>query len=57
MSSFENQDQKAIASGMLAQKAAHGNSDIPVGALERNTISIARSKRDYTLDSAAENAC
>ena len=55
MSSFENQDQKAIASGMLVQKAVQGNSDIPAGALARNTISTVRSRRDYALDSAAEN--
>src|SRR5215831_782830 len=57
MSGFENEDLKAMASGMLVQKAVHGNSDIPVGALERNTISTVRSRRDYALDSPPENAC
>src|SRR5215472_3730279 len=56
MSGFENEDQKAMASGMLVQKAVHGNSDIPAGALERNTISSVRNGREYALDSAAENA-
>jgi DNA-binding LytR/AlgR family response regulator len=57
MSGCENQDQKAIAHEMLVQKAVHGNSDTPAGALERSTISTVRSRRDYALDSAAENAC
>ena len=56
MSSREIQDQRAIAREMFAQQAVHGNSDIPAGALERNTISTVRSRRDYALDSAAENA-
>src|SRR5262249_14911602 len=30
--------------------------DIPAGALERSTISTVRSRRDYVLDPAAENA-
>ena len=54
MSGFE--DQKAMASGLLVQKAVDGNSDIPAGALERNTISTARSRREYALDVVAENA-
>jgi two-component system LytT family response regulator len=56
MSGFENEDQKAMASGMLVQKAVHGNSDIPAGALERSTISTVRNRRDYALDAATENA-
>jgi DNA-binding LytR/AlgR family response regulator len=57
MSGREVQDQKAIAREMVVQQAVHGNSDIPAGALERNMISTVRSRRDYALDSAAENAC
>src|SRR5215467_14582363 len=30
--------------------------DIPAGALERSTVSTVRSRRDYVLDPAAENA-
>jgi two-component system LytT family response regulator len=56
MSGFENEDQKAMASGMLVQEAVHGNSDIPAGALERSKLSTVRSRRDYALDSADENA-
>src|SRR5215831_20748626 len=48
---------KAIAREILVQQAVHGNSDIPAGPLERSTISIGRSKRDYALDSVAKNAC
>jgi len=57
LSSREIQDQKAIAREMLVQQAVHGNSDIPTGAPERITISSVRSRQDYALDSAAENAC
>jgi two-component system LytT family response regulator len=57
MSGREIQHQKATAREMLVQQAVHGNSDIPAGALERKTISTVRSRRDYALDSVAENAC
>ena len=53
----EIQDQKAIAREILVQQAVHGNSDIPAGALEKSTVSTGRSRRDYALDSVAENAC
>ena len=55
MSGRQIQDQKAIAREMLAQRAVHGNSDTPAGALERNTISTVRSRRDSALDSTEEN--
>jgi two-component system LytT family response regulator len=54
MSGFE--DQKAMASGLLVQKAVDGNSDIPAGALERNTLPTVRNGREYALDSVQENA-
>ena len=56
MSGFDNQDRKAIASGMLVPRVVHGNSDIPAGALETNTISTVGTGLDYALDAAAENA-
>jgi two-component system LytT family response regulator len=57
MSGREIQDEKAMAREVLVQRAVHGNSDIPAGALEGSTISTVGSRTDYALDSAAENAC
>jgi DNA-binding LytR/AlgR family response regulator len=54
MSGREIQHQKTIAGDMLVQQAVHGNSDIPAGAPERNTISTVRSSRDHAPDWAAE---
>jgi DNA-binding LytR/AlgR family response regulator len=56
MSGSEIQDQKGIARWMLVERAVHGKPAFPSGALGMNTISAVTSRRDYALDSAAENA-
>jgi two-component system LytT family response regulator len=56
MSGREIPDQKGIARWMLVQRAVHGKPAIPSDVLEMNTVSTVTSRRDYALDSAAENA-
>ena len=56
MSGREIQDQKVITREMFVRQAVRVNADIPAGALERNRVSTVTSRRDYALDSAAENA-
>ena len=54
MSAREIQDQKAVAREMLVQQAANGNADLPATPLRGATIFSTRSKRDYTLESIAD---
>ena len=56
MSGREIQDQKVMTREMFVRQAVRVNADIPAGALERNRVSTVTSRRDYALDSAAENA-
>ena len=56
MSAREIQDQKATAREMFVQQAAHANADLstsPRGA----TICSTKSRRDYTLESTADEFC
>ncbi len=55
MRAREIQDQMTIAGEPFVQQPANGNSEIPTGVLERNTISTVRSSRGYGLDSVAEH--
>jgi DNA-binding LytR/AlgR family response regulator len=54
MSVREIQDQKAIAREMFVQQAAHGNADVSASPPRGATICSAKSRRDYTLESIAD---
>jgi hypothetical protein len=54
MSAREIQDEKAIAREMFAQQAAHANAGVLTSPLRGATI---WSRRDYTLDSTADEFC
>jgi DNA-binding LytR/AlgR family response regulator len=54
MSAREIPDQKAVAREMFVQQAAHANADVSASPVRRNTICSIKSRRDYTLESAAE---
>jgi DNA-binding LytR/AlgR family response regulator len=49
------QDQKAIARERFVQQAAHANGDVSASALPGDTICSIKSRRDYTLESKAED--
>jgi DNA-binding LytR/AlgR family response regulator len=55
MSAREIQDQKAIAREMLVQQTAHANADVSASPLRGATICSTKSRRDYTLESTAED--
>ena len=55
MSGPKIQDQKAIAREMFVQQAAHANADVSASPQRGDTICSFRSRRDYTLESPAEN--
>jgi DNA-binding LytR/AlgR family response regulator len=57
MSARGIQDQKAIAREMFVQQAAHANGDISDSPLRGATIWSTKSRRDYTLESAANEFC
>ena len=57
MSIREIQDQKAIAREMLVQQAVHANADVSASPLRGATICSTNSRRDYTLESAADEFC
>jgi two-component system LytT family response regulator len=57
MSAGEIQDQKTIASEMFVQQAAYANADVSAGPLRGATIRSIKSKRDYTLESTADEFC
>jgi DNA-binding LytR/AlgR family response regulator len=54
MSVREIQDQKAIAREMFVQQAAHANADVPASPLRRATNRSTKSRRDYILESTAD---
>ena len=54
MSVREIQDQKAIARKMFVQQAAHANGDVSASSLPGDTICSTKSRRDYPLESNAE---
>jgi DNA-binding LytR/AlgR family response regulator len=49
------QDQKAIASEMFVQQAAHANGDVSASALPGDTICSVKSRRYFTVESKAED--
>jgi len=55
MSGPKIQDQKAIAHEMFVQQAAHANADVSASPLPGDTICSIKSRRDYTLESKAED--
>ena len=55
MSGPKIQDQKTIAREMSVQQAAHANADVSASPLPGHTICSIKSRRDYTLESKAEN--
>jgi two-component system LytT family response regulator len=57
MSAREIQDEKAIAREMFVQQAAHTDADVPTSPLRGATICSTKSRRDYALDSTADEFC
>jgi len=57
MSTREIQDQKAIAREMFVQQAVHANANVAAGPLRGATIRSTKSRRDYTLESTADEFC
>jgi DNA-binding LytR/AlgR family response regulator len=55
MSGPKIQDQKAIARERFVQQAAHANGDVSASPLPGDTICSIKSRRDYTLESKAED--
>src|SRR5260370_1236933 len=55
MSGAKIQDQKAIAREMFVQQAAHANGGVSASPLPGDTICSIKSRRDYTLESKAED--
>jgi DNA-binding LytR/AlgR family response regulator len=55
MSGPKIQDQKAIAREMFVQQTAHANADGSASPLPGDTICSIKSRRDYTLESKAED--
>src|SRR5258708_13096118 len=56
MSAREIQDQKAIAREMF-QQAAPANADVSASPLRGATICSTKSRRDYTVESTADEFC
>ena len=54
MSAHEIHDQKAIARELFVQEAAHDNADVSAGLAREDTICSIKSRRDYRLESTAE---
>jgi DNA-binding LytR/AlgR family response regulator len=57
MSIREIQDDKAMAHEMLVQQAVHANTDVSASPLRGATICSTNGRRDYTLESAADEFC
>ena len=55
MSAREIPNQKAIAREMFVQQAAQANADVSASPLPVDTISSIKSRREYTLESTAED--
>ncbi|HXN98324.1 MAG TPA: LytTR family DNA-binding domain-containing protein [Candidatus Acidoferrales bacterium] len=55
MSVREIQDQRTIAPEMFVQQAAHANADASAIPLRGATICSTKSRRDYTLESTADD--
>ena len=57
MSAREIHDPKAIAGEVFVPEARHANGDLSAGALRGTTTSSTSSKRDYILESTADQLC
>ncbi|HWO28152.1 MAG TPA: hypothetical protein VNO32_05075, partial [Candidatus Acidoferrum sp.] len=57
MSVREIQDQKTIAREMFVQPAAHAHADVSASPLRGATIRSPKSRRDYTVESTADEFC
>src|SRR5450755_2246078 len=57
MSARDLQDQRAIAGEIFVQQAAHANADVSAGPLRGATICSTKSRRDYALESTADEFC
>ena len=55
MSARKIQDQKAIAREMFVQQTAHANADVSAGPLRGDTIRSIENRREYPLESTAED--
>ncbi len=55
MSAREIQDEKAIAREMSVQQVAHAHAGVSTSPLRGATICSTKSRRDYTLESTAED--
>jgi two-component system LytT family response regulator len=55
MSASKIQDQKAIEREMFVQQAAHANAQVSASPPRGDTTSSIKSKREYTLESTAED--
>jgi len=57
MSAREIQDQKSIAREMFVQRAAHAHADVSVSPLRGAAICSTKGRRDYILESKADEFC
>ncbi len=57
MSAREIHDQKAVAREMFVQQVAHANAGVSASPLRGATICSANGRRDYTLESRADEFC
>src|SRR5258708_7203441 len=57
MSAREIQDEKAIAREMSVQQVAHAHAGVSTSPLRGATICSTKSRRDYTLESTADDFC
>jgi DNA-binding LytR/AlgR family response regulator len=57
MSARQIQDQKTIARVMFVQQAAHANADVSANPPRGATICSTKSRRDYALESTADEFC
>jgi hypothetical protein len=57
MNARDIQDQKAIAREIFVQQAAHDNASVSASPLRGATRCSTESRRDYTLDSKADEFC
>jgi DNA-binding LytR/AlgR family response regulator len=55
MSTSEIQEQKTIAREICIEESAHTNADVSAGSTRRRTIYSIKSRRNYTLESTAED--
>jgi DNA-binding LytR/AlgR family response regulator len=57
MSARAIQDQKTVAREIFVQQAARANADVSISSLRGATICSSQSRRDYSLESPADEFC